>query len=121
MFVDIVRINTNLASSAGRGFFINEDLACPVGHEFCGNMSEEEVNAWKIQFPKPMREAEGSGVPEIPDSHPHNQIFQDLVDKTIHHVLFDESKVLVNTLCNLIKESVDELIAQRIQLKGENQ
>lgn len=74
MIVDLVRANIDLAPSAERVVFVNTYLACLVGHEFCTYMSEEEVNAKKIQFPKPMVET-----------------LQNTVDEAAHRALFDQS------------------------------
>lgn len=101
MFVDLVCANTIPAPSAKRGFFISTDLARSLGHEFCTNMSEDEVNAWKEQFPNSMVET-----------------LQYKVDESVHRAFFDQSGVLANTLQHLIKTTVDEIIVQRCQLRG---
>nr|ABA96628.1 retrotransposon protein, putative, unclassified [Oryza sativa Japonica Group] len=62
-------------------------------------MSKEEVNAKKEQSPKSMVET-----------------FQATVDEAIHRALFDQSEVLADTLQNLIKRTIDELIVQKRQL-----
>ena len=59
-------------------------------------MSEEGVNANKEQSPKPMVET-----------------LQDTVDEAVHRALFNQCGVLADTLQNLIKVTVDELIIQK--------
>ncbi len=56
-------------------------------------MSEEEVNAKKKQSTMSMVET-----------------LQATVDEVVHRALFEQSRVLVDTLQNLIKMTVDELI-----------
>ncbi len=66
-------------------------------------MSEEEVNAKKEQSLKPMVET-----------------LDDIVGEAIHRSLFNQSRDLADTLQNLIKVTVDELIIiQKSQLGGQ--
>ena len=81
MFIDTVRVNAKLVQSAEHGFFVNTLLARLTGHAFCTNMSEEEVNAKKVQFPKPLVETR-----------------QDTIDEAVHRAFSDQSRVLMNTL-----------------------
>ncbi len=69
---------------------------------FAPNMSEEEVNTKKEQSPEPIVE-----------------ILQDTVDEAVHRALFNQSGVLADTLQNLIKVSVDDLIIQKSPLGGQ--
>jgi hypothetical protein len=56
----------------------------------------------KARFPKPIVE-----------------ILQDTVDEAVHRTLFNQSGVSADTLQNLIKVTVDELIIQKSQLEGQ--
>ncbi len=58
----------------------------------------------KTQFPKPIVE-----------------ILQDTVDEAVHLALFNQSRVFTDTLQNLIKVTVDELINQKSQLRGQTE